>query len=607
MAKIRILPDILVSKIAAGEVVERPASVVKELLENAIDANSSRITIQLKSGGKSLIRIIDNGDGMTSDDALMSLERHATSKIKNVEDLFSLNTLGFRGEALPSIASVSRFTLSTKSKEQTTGTEIYIEGGIIKSVNEKGMPQGTAIEVKNLFFNTRPRLKFLRKPQTELLKIIEIIQREAICCPGISFEVFSEDKNICHYVSKKAQIDRILEIIPNTELHKIKLKNSDISVEGYLSSPLETRTSMQRLYTYVNGRPLKDRFINRLIMDSYGNLIEKGRFPEGVLFIEVNPKDVDVNVHPTKSEVKFQNQYMVGESIKSAVKDMLGKAPWIKGYKEKAENALKSFYQNQKSKLDYETNEYKPRSAAFHFNEQGKEVYSKEGYEDSIFEDSQYHYIQKTDQETELVEPVIGLYKVGYYTGLKYIGQIGKLYLLCETESGIIIVDQHAAHERVNFERIKKAYIEGKTLQSQELLIPQVLELNPLELRVFDQYSGEIKNLGFSTALFGQNTIRLSSVPAFLLNSSYKEIFLNLLHEINNIGEGKSIKDKLDLVCATIACHGSIRANRKLLHQEVEYLFRDLDNCEFPHACPHGRPIATEISFNSLEKMFRRT
>ncbi|MGH7884501.1 MAG: DNA mismatch repair endonuclease MutL [Thermodesulfobacteriota bacterium] len=607
MGKIRILPDILVSKIAAGEVVERPASVVKELLENAVDADSTNITVQLKSGGKSFIRIIDNGHGMTRDDALMSLERHATSKIKNVEDLFSLKTLGFRGEALPSIASVSRFTLSTKTKQKTTGTEIYIEGGIIKSVKEKGMNEGTSIEVKNLFFNTKPRLNFLRKPQTELLKILEVIQREAICCPEISFEVFSDDMVICHYTSKKVQIDRIIEIIPNTELYRIELRNADILIEGYLSSPLETRTSMQRLYTYVNGRPLKDRFINRLIMDSYGNLIEKGHFPQGVLLISVNPKDVDVNVHPTKSEVKFQNQYLASESIKSAVKKMLREAPWIKGYKERTENALINFYQNNRSKSDYKGNRYNKLLEDFHFNERDNQQYSKEDYEDGTFKQDSYHHKQEIETETEILEPGKGLYKAGYYSGLKYIGQIGKLYLLCETESGIIIVDQHAAHERVNFERIKRAYVDSKIVQSQELLIPQVLELNSLELGVADQFNNEIKNLGFNIAVFGRNTVRLSSVPAFLLNSSYKEIFLNLLHEINNLGEGKNIKDKLDLVCATIACHGSIRANRKLQQKEVEYLFSDLDKCDFPHACPHGRPIVTEISYNSLEKMFRRT
>ncbi|NIP29376.1 MAG: DNA mismatch repair endonuclease MutL, partial [Candidatus Dadabacteria bacterium] len=316
MGKIRILPDILVSKISAGEVVERPASVVKELIENSIDASADKITIFLKSGGKRQIKVIDNGYGMTRDDALMSLERHATSKIKDVNDLFSLDTLGFRGEAIPSVASVSRLNIITKTDEQQSGVEINSEGGVIKKVKEVACNTGTSIEVNNLFFNTPARLKFLKKPQTELMRVMEIIQREAISMPRIQFEVFSEDKNLYHYKSTTDIKSRITEIIPNTELYEFESENKGVEINGYLSSPLESRTSLQKLYTYVNNRSVRDRFINRLVMDSYGNLLDKGRFPQGVIFIIVDHKDVDVNVHPTKIEVKFKNQYFVGECIK---------------------------------------------------------------------------------------------------------------------------------------------------------------------------------------------------------------------------------------------------------------------------------------------------
>ncbi len=602
MGKIRILPDILVSKISAGEVVERPASVVKELLENSVDAGSSKISVYLKSGGKRLIRVVDNGYGMSRDDALMSLERHATSKIKDVDDLFSLNTLGFRGEALPSIASVSRFTLVCRLKDSEGATEIVIEGGVIKSVKEKGAPQGTTIEVKNLFFNTRPRLKFLRKPETELLRINEVIQRQAISNPDISFEVFSEERQISHYPSRDSQKDRILQIIPNTELFEIGFQNQGIKVEGYLSSPLENRTSMQKLYTYVNARPLRDRFINRSVMDSYGNLIEKGRFPQGVIFIYVDPKDVDVNVHPTKSEVKFQNQYVVGETIKHSIKTMLNEAPWIKGYKKRAENALKNFYQDQQSKTGYggEDSSSGRFTSFYETRVDNKAQFSEE----KSLENNKNYYSSVESSKNDISKDVGNK---NYHSNLKFIGQIGKLYLVCETESGMIVVDQHAAHERVNFEKIKKAYIEENIIQTQELLLPEVLEMTPQEFSIAQQFSDDINKLGFNFDIFGKNTLRLRSVAAFLLNSSYKEIFLNLLNEIDNFGEGKSIKQSLDLVCATIACHSSIRANQKLSSDEVAYLFRDLDKCDFPHACPHGRPIASEISYDVLEKMFRRT
>ena len=604
MGNIRILPDILVSRIAAGEVVERPASVVKELLENSVDAGSSKVSVYLKSGGKKLIRVVDNGSGMSRDDALMSLERHATSKINDVDDLFSLDTLGFRGEALPSIASVSRFTLKSKVSGRDTGTEIYVDGGVIRKVSDSGIPEGTTVEVKNLFFNTKPRLKFLRKPETELLRITKIIQREAICRPEIAFSVFSEEKEIYHYPSRKSQIERISQVIPNAELFSVDFEGAGVKVSGYMSGPLENRTSMHKLYTYVNGRPVRDRFINRAVMSAYGNLIEKGRYPQGVLFISVDPRDVDVNVHPTKSEVKFQNQYQVGDCIKHSIKQMLAEAPWIKGYKDRSERALKRFYENQKySGADVRTDDhyrtgfsfasknFSERTAAYADSQSEKEGIKKvESVESSVHEES-----GKTESATN------------YFSGLSYKGQIGKLYLLCETDYGLIVVDQHAAHERVNFERIKSAYLDQGDLQSQQLLMPEVVELSTQDSDVSMQYRDDILKLGFGFENFGSNAVRIFSVPAFLLNTNYKEVFLNLLNEIDNIGEGKSLKESLDLVCATIACHGSVRANQRLSSDEVKHLFEDLDSCEFPHACPHGRPIVVEIPYNALEKMFRRT
>ena len=592
MSKIRILPDVLVSKISAGEVVERPASVVKELIENSIDACSSRISVFLQSGGKRNIRVVDNGQGMTKNDALMSIERHATSKIKEVEDLYSLNTLGFRGEALPSIVSVSRFRIITKTSEMDVGVEVDCEGGIIKRVKEIACNTGTSIEVSGLFYNMPARLKFLKKTQTELMRVLEIIQREAISKPGVSFEIFSESKNLCNYKSSNLK-DRIKEIIPNTELYPFELEKGAIKIRGYLGSPLETRTVLQKLYTYVNNRPVRDRFINKLVIESYGNLIEKGRYPQGLIFITTNKEDVDVNVHPTKIEVKFRNHRFVGKCIQESIRNMLADAPWIKGYKGRVENALGNFYDKQK--------EY---SLAERYGSFGEKTPSNFNY-------GKGNYGGREAEDNESVSEVGDydnqkLIKSGYYCSLNIIGQVGKLYLICESEKGIIIVDQHAAHERVNFEKVKKAYLEESNIHCQELLIPEILELTFQEMSVADSYSLDIARLGFNFEKFGEKTIRLRSVPGFLLGLSYKDIFPNLLNELDNFGEAKSVKDQLDLVCATIACHKSITANQKLSKEEVERLFEDLDKTEFPHFCPHGRPISTEITYNRLEKLFKR-
>lgn len=594
MGKIRILPDTLVSKISAGEVVERPASVVKELIENSIDASADKIFIHLKFGGKRHIKIVDNGLGMTRDDALMSLERHATSKIKDVNDLFSLNTLGFRGEALPSIASVSRLYIITKTADSESGTEIISEGGIVRKVKDIACNTGTIIDVDQLFFNTPPRRKFLKSSKTELMRVCEIVQREALSKPEIAFKLFSEEKIIYDYKSADNIKDRISSVISNTELYAFEYENREIKVRGYLSSPSETRSSMQKLYTYVNGRPVRDRFINRMIMDSYGNLIEKRKFPQGVVFITIDPGEVDVNVHPTKFEVKFRNQFQTGEYIKEAVGDMINQAPWIKGYKRRAEHALKNFYENQKEYSRTDVSAEHSRLVNNNNNLKGSDLNQTQLKPEEI-----PAAIVDSENDSKLISK-------GYYSDLNIIGQIGKLYIVCESPEGMIVVDQHAAHERVNFEKVKKSYLEDNKIHAQQLLMPEVLELNHQEMETANSNKQEIVKLGFEFENFGKNTIRLKSVPGFLLNHSYTEIFLTVVNEIYELGEIRTLRDKLDLVCATIACHSSIRANQNLSRQETIVLFKDLDNCDYPHSCPHGRPIATEISYLMLEKLFRR-
>lgn len=604
MSKIRILSDIIVSQISAGEVIETPASVVKELVENSLDASAKKVQIKLRSGGKRLISVIDNGTGMTRDNALMSIERHATSKIKKAEDLFNLKTLGFRGEALPSIASVSKFKLLTKSSEDISGTSIYIEGGKIKKVEDVGCPVGTAVEVKNLFYNTTPRLKFLKKNETELIRVIEVIQREAISNPKVSFEACNDDKLIFRFSAQKDLISRVNDVIPNAELYEINSKSVLIEVSGFMSSPYSTRSNTQKLYTYVNGRPVRDRFITRIIMDSYGKLIEKGKFPQGVLFIEVPSEDLDVNFHPTKHEIRFKNQHFVGQVIKEALQKMFTKAPWIKSYKEGVNHAITSFYDKSDSygsRIGFKNREdidYSYSSKTLDISD-----YTHDSRKEALPKDidaisNEFYEESKND-----------LFKDGrFFSNLKVVGQVGALYIVCETEKGLIVIDQHAAHERINYEKFKKEYLDKGSIQTQQLLIPEVVELSPKESKMLEKYREEVIKLGFNTELFGENTFRIMSIPALLKSSSLsiKEIFIDLLDELEELKEGKSLKEHLDLICATIACHKSVRANQMLSEEKIYSLLQDLDMAEFPHSCPHGRPTAKEITFSDLEKMFRR-
>ncbi|MGI9553936.1 MAG: DNA mismatch repair endonuclease MutL [Thermodesulfobacteriota bacterium] len=599
MSDIKILPDILVSKISAGEVVERPSSVVKELIENSLDAGAGRVQINLESGGKKLISVVDDGSGMSKDDALMCLERHATSKIDSVDDLFSLSTLGFRGEALPSIASVSRFRLLTRSPEDDSGISITVDGGKIKHVEDAGSPKGTSIEVKNLFFNTPPRLKFLKRNETELIRIVEIIQREAIANPGVVFEAYHNNNHVLRFSSRENSFERIKEIIKNSELFEINYISSGVEVNGYMSSPFEGRSNTQKLYTYVNSRPVKDRFITRMVMDSYGKMLPKGKFPQGAIFINVPKGDVDVNVHPTKHEIKFRDQSLIGTIIKNSLEGMLTTAPWILGYKEKISDRQGHFRESDRGK----------------YQSLGKKPYTGSGYNDELlnikknkefsgFDENPMLNIQDS-KNTELEEET--LFKTeGYFSSMKIIGQVGALYIICETQNGIVLIDQHAAHERINYEIYKKNYLESGSLQKQELLIPEILELSPREVALFEKYQEELTELGFMAELFGKSSVRIKSVPAILNSVNISDVFTDLVSELDDLGESKSLNNKLDLICATMACHGSVRANQVLDEDKIYALLNSLDKAEFPHSCPHGRPVAKMITYPELEKMFGR-
>ena len=600
MAKIRTLPDVLVSKIAAGETVERPASVVKELLENSIDAAATSISIHLQAGGKRLIRVVDNGHGMSRDDALMSIERHATSKIRDIDDLFSIGTLGFRGEALPSIASVSRFRMITGAEGSESGTEIYIEGGVMRKVRETASPVGSSVEVKNLFFNTPPRLKFLKKPETELGRTLEVIQREALSRPGVSFEIFSDGKSIHRYGACDSLAKRVAQIIPGTSLYEIEFEDETLALHGFLGSPLDIRSSMRRLFTYVNARPVRDRFINRVIMDCYGRTIEKGKYPQGAVFIERDPALVDVNVHPTKSEVMFENQYEVGQSVRRAIGRMLADAPWMKGHKERTQKALEDFYERQKGSGPSERMDYTAATSS------AKKASEKTAYESELTLPPSHHGTSTGfGKSTPIAKE--DMFSGGFYSSLRFLGQVGKLYLVCESPDGVILVDQHAAHERVNFERIKKSYLEEASSCSQKLLIPEVIELTAREINTARRFTDEMGKLGFDFEIFGETAVRVKSVPGFLKDSDYTRVFSDLFDELDGFGNPKSLGEHLDTVCATMACHSSITANRTLSHEEAMALFVDMDASENPHACPHGRPVATRISYDMLEKMFKRT
>lgn len=604
MGKIRILSDNLVSKIAAGEIVERPASVVKELIENSIDAGSTRIEIELEAGGKRLIKVSDDGEGMTRDDSLMSIERHATSKIKDTNDLFTVGTLGFRGEAIPSIASVSRFGMTTKTHDEVIGTAIYIEGGVVRKVEDTGAPPGTTVLVKNLFYNTPARHKFMRKTETELSNVLDIVERESLSRPGISFEVSSEGRTLLRLPARESVPERVSQIYPGVKLSPVEASGGGVRVSGFMSGPLDTRSTTQKLFTYVNGRSVRDRFLTRMIIDSYGRMLEKGKFPQGVLFIDMPPGEVDVNVHPTKNEVRFGNSRVVGNLIRESIEGLLGEAPWLGGRTVNYGNRAEFRYAAGESGVEYGTGAAgSDRGGRVLI---GHPVFMRDAGPHTPYVSGATGEPLAVPEEGAASEN--GLFAgAGFYSGLKVIGQLGELYIVCASEGGMILVDQHAAHERINYERLRNAHTGEGNIQAQDLLVPVVIELSPHESDVLAGCRDELASLGLTIDSFGDYAFIIRSVPALLKNSDLGGLVRDIVSEIKESGAEKSLSEKIDTVISTMACHSSIRANYELNPEKMKALLLELDKARFPHACPHGRPVARELSYADIERMFKRT
>lgn len=607
MGKIRVLSDNLVSKIAAGEIVERPASVVKELVENSIDAGSTSIEIELESGGRRLIRVSDDGEGMTRDEALLSLERHATSKIKDIKDLFSLTSLGFRGEAVPSIASVSRFRMITKTHSDMTGTLLKVDGGVLRGVEEAGSPPGTDIEVKDLFFNTPPRLKFMKRPETELSNVVDIVEREAIPRPGVAFELRSDGRVLLRFPARDTVHERIESVYPGTRLYPVEAGEDSVRISGFFGSPLEGRSTARKLYTYVNGRAVRDRFLTRSVIGAYGKMLERGKFPEGVLFVELPPADVDVNVHPTKNEVRFKNPGLIAGLLSSSIGRMLGNAPWLARY-----GRPSGYISHGQSPLTREE-----RTSPYSVPWGGPASNLAAGAHALSYarDDATEASSPVTPREAHLSavasadnEPPGRLFSSGgAYSDLKIVGQVGDLYIVCASENGIVIIDQHAAHERINYEKIKNSYEKEGCAPSQELLMPKVVELSPYEAELLSGHLAPLSALGLRVEPFGEGSYVVRSIPAVLGNADPETIVRDIVGEIAEGDKEESLSGKIDRVISTMACHSSIRASFQLGPEEMKALLAELDRAEFPHACPHGRPVARELSFGEIERMFKRT
>jgi len=569
MNKIHILPEKVASQIAAGEVVDRPASVVRELIDNSIDAAADRIFVRIEMGGKGLIKVNDNGVGMSRDDILLCVERYATSKIETASDLFSVKSFGFRGEALPSIASVSRTEIVSRPKDQLAGHRLKIAGGRLISIEETGAPAGTIIEVRNLFYNIPARRKFLRAVRTETDHIIDVFSRVALPFPGIAFKLEDAGKTIMNLPASDQHIQRLHSLMGRKvagAMIEVQERNHDLGISAYLAPPDLSRTRGDRLFVYVNGRNIRDRLVTKAVLEGYGQRLMKGQYPQAVIFIETDPSKVDVNIHPTKQEVRFHNSRDVFQSIVSTVGKALGQSfhPYISPKPQQEDR----FFQKEALSISEPVWKYyqTEQSPVVHFEAEGRE--------------------QSLIRETPRV-----------------IGQLGNTYILCQVRDGLLMVDQHAAHERIVYENLKKG-ANNSRIEAQTLLMPFRLELSTKEQRIVLEKRDQLNRFGLELDHFGGNTFLLRSVPAILKNVEWDAFLSELITAL----EDDKLDDDivLDKALTVMACHGAIRAGHPMTHEEISHLLSELEDMEIPTNCPHGRPIFKHFTYSEIEKMFKR-
>ena len=570
---IRILPEKVASQIAAGEVVERPASVVKELIDNSIDAKADRITIRIEAGGKKLIRVTDNGSGMSRDDLLLCVERHATSKITALADLSSVSSLGFRGEALPSLAAVSRMEITSRPSDQLVAHRLNIAGGNLKSIDETGAPPGTTVVVRDLFFNVPARRKFLRTIQTEMDRIVDTLTRVALPFVTIHFTADHGGKSLMNLPNTENQRDRLAVLFGRSvasAMQETELESSDFKAKAYLAPPDLTRSRGDRLFCYVNQRPIRDKLVTAAIMQGYGQRLMRGSYPQVVLMLDMDPALVDINVHPTKQEVRFHQarslyqhiSVMIARAFGEPLRDGSPAEPYSRG----------------------DLAEMKTGGPML-----GEPAWEGGGWSGSTEE----AWVPSGPSEARLFED-----------RPEVIGQLKKTYLLCQNAEGLLMIDQHAAHERIVFESLKKSY-ESRRIERQAFLIPPRLELSVKDGRILATKLDQLAELGLEIEPFGGSTFLVRSAPSCLSQAEW-ETFLNeviaLMQEESQLTSAKG----LDGVLTIMACHSALRAGQALSRAEMISLLNQLEEMNLPTHCPHGRPILKKFSDYDLEKMFKR-
>jgi DNA mismatch repair protein MutL len=601
-AKIVVLPESLSSKIAAGEVVERPASILKELLENALDAGATDITVELEKGGRGSIKVIDNGEGIESAEAPLAFERFATSKIYQFDDIYKVRSYGFRGEALPSIGAISRVEMVTRRASSLSGTRVVVEAGELKSIADTGSPVGTSVWVSHIFDPVPVRKKFLKAEATEQGYCMDVMTRIALSRPEVRIRVLAHGREILN-VPATSDISERVSLVMGADfmdnMLPVKGAKGGMTVHGFVSKPDFTRSSAKQLYYFVNKRFIRDYLLNHAVMTAYRRLIEAKKYPAAVLFIDLSPGDVDVNVHPAKMEVRFRNPREIYDIIvETLVHALAGIAPGSlgernrtmpAGYGERVQEALKRYtVASGSGKLFF-------NKTLADYRKPVSEMGRISGEEQS----------QPAPEKIRVEEKIRGG-KINF-ADLEYVGQFAGTYLVFSSPDALIVVDQHAAHERILFDKLKReAARRGEKMLSQQLLIPEVVGLTPGEYTVIMESMEVIEAMGIEVAPFGEKTVVVKSVPAALSHVEPKKLFFEIVGELSNVERILGLEERQERLFALLACKGAVKANQKLSEAEATQLCRDLDATEFSSTCPHGRPVYIPFSLRDMEKLFKR-
>jgi DNA mismatch repair protein MutL len=662
MTVIRILPEAIANKIAAGEVVERPASIVKELLENSLDAGARRLELEVEAGGKRLIRLEDDGVGMTRDDAMLAFERHATSKIKAIEDLFEVSTLGFRGEALPSIAAVSRVSLKTRHASEPAGTQVEIAGGRLRDVREISRASGTCFEVRDVFFNTPARRKFLKSESTELGHIASLTTHYALAHPEIAFRLSSMTHEMLNVTPVASLRDRIYQVMgPKTLEQMVEIAPVErpmpaaggdeengpapepviVKFSGFVSRPEIQRLNRNQIYFFVNRRLVRDPLILHATQEAYRNILPSGVYPVALIFIALPPREVDVNVHPSKTEVRFRHSGFIHDFTRDSIRRALIQSKPIESFplvcgrsrfvdelsreiEAQAQERLPGrpsppleqagLVENPDARMgrpvagfQLSPTPQQPQNLRLPLAAANPYAGTHSGANQIAGQEGSFpSFLHGAHDDTKTSAVSASARTSDFPVELVPLGQVRESFIIAANPEGLWIIDQHVAHERILFERHLKQR-SGQTVEAQRLLLPIIVEMQPQQLATFREIAAELAANGFEVEPFGQRTLAIKTAPADIRADAAERLLVEILDGIGAEVRAISLEALQGKIAASVACHAAIKINTPLDRKKMEWLIRELAHTDCPMTCPHGRPILLRYSLREIEKAFKRT